>query len=168
MKSENTQGEPMKHLITILSINLLLATLSLADGVDTELQRLALKFLAHKSRSGELANLSGTAKLRLELNKLTLTIGRIPDGQIIGSCEQTDGNLRVVIDREHWDASDEVGKEMIAYHELAHCLLKRAHDDSRTVGLDGQSIPKSLMNSHMFPRDIYLAHRDYYLSELFQ
>jgi hypothetical protein len=70
----------------------------------------------------------------------------------------------IVIDEQKWTDLTPSGREMLTFHELAHCLLYRDHDN--TVIEDG--MPATIMNEYAFDYEYYQEHREYYLTELFQ
>jgi hypothetical protein len=73
----------------------------------------------------------------------------------------------VTIDRKYWAISSELDKQTVIHHELAHCLLRKGHNDS--VNADGY--PVSIMNTYSVSEEfpIYLyEHWDEYLDELYR
>ena len=87
---------------------------------------------------------------------------------IAGQCT-TFGNFRpreVTIDTEFWNASSNLFKEFIIFHELGHCYLNRDHREEAFA--NGRCV--SLMRSGTLNcRDNYnLATRDAYIAELFE
>lgn len=69
----------------------------------------------------------------------------------------------VSINREQWATIDPACRELYLFHELGHCILHRRHDER--VAADG--LPASMMGYRTLPCDLYRAHRDRYLRELF-
>ncbi len=61
--------------------------------------------------------------------------------------------------------------ETLVFHELGHLLLNRRHDNAwfTRIGLDGDSIPKSLMHESRsyFYGEKHVILREYYIDELF-
>lgn len=57
----------------------------------------------------------------------------------------------------------ESDRELIMFHELGHCWLNKAHNNAEINGT-----PQSIMHSIHFEGDLYWAHRDFYLEELFR
>ncbi len=91
------------------------------------------------------------------------------DGEhIAGQCT-TFGNFRpgsVTIDSEFWEASNDLFKEFIIFHELGHCYLDRDHREDAFS--NGRCV--SIMRSGTLDcRDNYnVATRAAYISELFE
>lgn len=83
----------------------------------------------------------------------------------IGQCRHTIVPL-VQIRRDFWFLSSPATQEQLMHHELAHCLLRREHDDSFIVD-QNETIPKSIMTTWNFDDSIYLRHHEYYIRELF-
>ena len=85
-------------------------------------------------------------------------------GSVVGMCT-TYGSRNNHIDFAPgpWANNSDTFREMLAFHELGHCLLGRGHKN--TTHSDGR--PESLMRSSMFSERTYLAYRDEYLKELY-
>jgi len=64
---------------------------------------------------------------------------------------------KVLIDPEQWASLGFFGRKALIYHELGHCLLNRAHDNSKL----------SLMNSEPWALLDGSETDDIYISELF-
>lgn len=80
----------------------------------------------------------------------------------IGHCKVIIGQDPVIlIDPILWKKYSVLEREMIIFHELAHCFLLKGHTEAH-----GENIP-SLMNSSIFYPGTYLAHREKYINELF-
>jgi hypothetical protein len=112
------------------------------------------------------------------------------DGEnaIIGYCYNIGAFLpyRIEFDQKSWDASSELGRWGLAYHELGHCVCGREHtiehgsDDFMNTMIKwgipisakhrerfADGCPNSLMNYYL-PDDMCLAfHHDEYVRELF-
>jgi hypothetical protein len=82
---------------------------------------------------------------------------------VIGLCE-TSGNLRrVTFDPDFWNNVSETQRELLAHHELGHCMLYRAH---RSTFLDNGAYA-SIMYPLIMSSSTYLSNYDYYQQELF-
>jgi hypothetical protein len=90
------------------------------------------------------------------------------EGEKAGICRQYKNSPPLVIlDKSRWERFNYIQKEMIAFHELAHCLLGRNHRNGYTNKGD-KLIPVSLMSAESsYDAYTYLRYRDYYLEELF-
>jgi hypothetical protein len=85
-------------------------------------------------------------------------------GSTIGMCTWSSRSAKVEFSPSAWGGGSDTFREMLAFHELGHCLLGRGHKNTRTS--NGRI--ESLMNSYIFDEKTYLANRDEYLRELFQ
>jgi hypothetical protein len=65
--------------------------------------------------------------------------------------------------RVYWDNLDDSEKEQITYHELAHCILGRAH----SIQKDGGNNPVSIMYTSLIPGAAYRSQYGEFMSELF-
>lgn len=73
------------------------------------------------------------------------------------------GGSSILVDKDYWDSTSDTKKEMLIYHELGHCVLKRDHRDD----FDGYQYV-SLMNIGLVDETNYRNHRETYLDELFK
>ena len=75
---------------------------------------------------------------------LTGIISDIPTSQVIGQCSYSNETpYKVTIDKPFWDKASDLGKEFVVFHELGHCVLGRAHDEST----DSRGFCLSIMRS---------------------
>ena len=79
----------------------------------------------------------------------------------------------VVIDKKYWETIPSVyTREALIYHELGHCLMKRAHEPLVNKMFTGNSsaCPKSIMYPKTFNSQVayqcFHTNRDYYMTEL--
>lgn len=79
---------------------------------------------------------------------------------------------KILVDPEHWQRLDVYTRTSLIFHELGHGALRRNHKDETLVlersSAITQSIPESLMNTFVVRGEVFLAHRDHYLDELFK
>jgi hypothetical protein len=86
--------------------------------------------------------------------------------EVIGLCQvEPDGYRRVTILSRWWDAADETRREVLIFHELAHCVLDAEHD----ITVDDDGVPASLMYPMIKDSLIssYKKNRKKYLDKLF-
>ena len=86
--------------------------------------------------------------------------------QVTGLCMRSTHKMginTIMIDRHYWDQMTDSEREMLMWHELAHCILYRNHDER--IARNG--CPVSLMYPTGFPEFCYNQYRDWYLKELF-
>ena len=103
----------------------------------------------------------------LATSEITGSIEPLHQDGVAGSCSYGFSNPgSIKIDRTFWQRSSNLIREMIVFHELGHCYLKRGHLEDAFQS--GYCI--SIMRSGTCCcRDAYtLENRDYYLDELFE
>lgn len=75
------------------------------------------------------------------------------------------GDRRIIIIRQaYWDQADAAAREMLMFHELAHCALNLPHD----MSTNEFGYPTSLMFPSAFPSTLYYNRRSEYLDQLFE
>lgn len=141
----------MLRLITIS----LLSTIVIGCGtgfrpvgyIDPEFRPLVEKF-------EQLAGV--TVDVTMYFNELT--------GNIIGMCKTySDGYKEIKIDNIWWNYSSDTDREILIFHELAHCVLGQKHRDyNLSDGCSG-----SVMDTYHIGSYCYNKHYDYYIGELF-
>ncbi len=97
--------------------------------------------------------------------KLTIQIAKLDSygSSVIGLCETGGGQRRVTFDPDFWNTVSETQKELLAHHELGHCVLYRAHRSS-TLSSGAYA---SIMYPLIMSSSTYLNNYDYYQQELF-
>ena len=103
----------------------------------------------------------------LSAEGLTGEIMEIDQDRVAGSCSfSSHAPNHVTIDLEFWNASSDLIKEMVIFHELGHCSLLRGHREDAHADGTCASIMRSGIEDC---RDNYrLATRVAYLDELFE
>lgn len=90
---------------------------------------------------------------------------------VVGECWKWPGYREIRVDRKWWaehELMDSMREELI-FHELGHCELGRKHVEAVIAFNDGVRGPASIMYPYTFGQlGQYVAHREYYLQELFQ
>ena len=97
---------------------------------------------------------------------ITGVIEDLEEENVAGQCNfYSHSPNHVILDAYFWNRTNDNFKEMLVFHELAHCFLDRGHREGSLE--DGRCI--SIMRSGAEDcRDGYTpATRSYYLSELF-
>lgn len=82
----------------------------------------------------------------------------------IGLCVKGKSRNTITLDTKFWNQVDEIRKETLLYHELGHCVLGRGHTSKRMAS--GEYV--SIMTPYILSEKTYLAHREYYILELFE
>jgi len=106
--------------------------------------------------------------LQIDLANASISgeIDNLDDGNVIGRCQYGRYiNNHVTIDRQFWNRSSNLAREMVVFHELGHCFLGRDHREEAFQSGQCQSIMRS---GTCCCRDGYSATtRSYYVDELF-
>lgn len=96
----------------------------------------------------------------------------------LGVCSRAytgDGTIAIndiVINQAYWEAWYRNGRksdmEQLLFHELAHCLLNRGHNNAMVAATDYASqIPVTIMNAHHLDTNEYESNYPYYIDELY-
>lgn len=94
---------------------------------------------------------------------------------VLGTCYISKLNIPIiVINTVYWNSLGIEQREMLVLHELAHCEVKKDHNDKRVSFFENiytkRTCPKSIMGTHIFSdfevKTCYNKFRDYYLKEL--
>lgn len=91
----------------------------------------------------------------------------IAQPNVLGQCFRNEEKPRkVVVDINYWNSSSEYEKQFLIFHELGHCFLDRAHDDSVNPA---NNQCRSIMHStpQACPFSLTEGNREAYLDELF-
>jgi len=103
-------------------------------------------------------------------NIIPISFKKIEEEYIIALCYNYNNTSKnyIEIDRDEFNQLNDAEKQETIYHELGHCLLNRAHDEtilkSTTYGIK-TSIPKTIMYPYVFGSK-YLQYKQYYVNEL--
>ena len=105
-------------------------------------------------------------EINLASQGITGTIEEISENLVAGTCTYgTHLPGDVVIDLGFWNNSSAFAKEMVIFHELGHCYLRRDHKESAFLNGICTSIMRSGTGNC---RDNYNARtREQYINELF-
>lgn len=83
---------------------------------------------------------------------------------VVGLCSRR-AQREIIIDKWFWERSSELSKELIVFHELGHCFLKRKHSNKQSNDGTCSSIMRSGKGGCI---DFYTAkNRSRLLDELF-
>lgn len=110
-----------------------------------------------------------TAGIAIPTQELFFEVRKDMSGTILGSCSSRFNHSTLVFDRVvqinyyYWIRLPIADREELIFHELGHCVLNRAHNDT----LDGSGVPVSIMNSTHLGQAKYLAQYSSYIQELF-
>lgn len=103
----------------------------------------------------------------LKVEDLKITLGNLSQdslNQESGLCEITEGQTPLItIDQASWESMDETERESLIFHELGHCVLRRAH--LAVIRTNGS--PESIMNPTLVAEFDYVHDQNHYHSELF-
>jgi predicted SprT family Zn-dependent metalloprotease len=81
-------------------------------------------------------------------------------GETIGTCFYTINAIE--IDTVFWNNSDDITREELILHELAHCVLHKDHNNNMLEN----NCPESIMHEYTYP-GCYEKNKAYYIKELF-
>jgi len=104
--------------------------------------------------------------LNIENQGLKVEFADFSDETYSGLCHY-ENPIRIEIDKTYWNNSDDLDKEFIMFHELAHGFLNSEHRNDTLPNGHWKSMMRGTpanVNEHDFN---YSEHRDYYVSELF-
>lgn len=142
--------------------------------VDAELQQFANRFTQVGAIQGR----------QVSLNNITIEFDSNITGSTIGICTTGGGKQpRVRINTNYWKGVKAVNaqgqevytqypasvadREELMFHELAHCVLGRNHDETKIMTADGFWLRKSIMSPYHLGSYTYGQNYNYYMSELF-
>jgi hypothetical protein len=100
---------------------------------------------------------------KLEKDRIMLIFGNIVDDGVVGYCEDRSSVSHIVIDVSFFNSASEEEREMLLFHELAHCLSGRDHCD-----VEENDEPVSIMHSSEYPVETYKKERKKVIDELFK
>lgn len=81
---------------------------------------------------------------------------------VVGECSIKAEGKFVEIDQEYWGEIDDYEKEELLFHELGHCVLRRAHREDK----DGYR-PLSIMYPEVIGSYYMQTYHSDYMKELF-
>lgn len=85
-------------------------------------------------------------------------------GGHIGQCLISPDNSRAMFfDPLFWSGASDAQREMVVFHELAHCLENRVH----IVTTNSKGNASSIMTPFLLDENIYTADHDAYIAELY-
>ncbi len=130
--------------------------IELNDNIDAAIEMYVRRFQTEADTRG----------VEVDFENLTANLSDIDREDVAGQCiSYTDGSREVVIDKSVWDRSGDLIREFIVFHELGHCILDRAHDESQNTNGTCASIMHSGTSNCRF--NYSELTRSGYLDELF-
>ena len=146
-----------KYLFALLILSLFISSCGDDDGLDIAAPLLPY-FESFKAEAAERG-----IDVDYEALGISGFIGGISSQGVIGQCNPE--NNAVTIDRIFWASFDEDGKELIVYHELGHCVLKRQHCDKINPDQTCHSIMHS--SEDLCDNNYNQSTREEFIDELF-
>ena len=129
---------------------------------DSQINELLLPYFSRFEQEGRLRGF----EINLSANGITGTIEEISHEHVAGTCTYgTHLPGDVVIDLEFWNNSSALIKEMVIFHELGHCYLRRHHKETAFSNGTCTSIMRS-GNGDCFDNYNFRTREDY-IDELF-
>lgn len=99
----------------------------------------------------------------LKKDKIMILFGKTLEDSVVGYCEDRSGVSHIIIDSSFFNSVSEEEREMLLYHELAHCLNDRDHCD-----VEENEEPISIMHSSDYPIKLYSKEKEKLIDELFK
>ena len=145
-------------IITYILIVLILGCQK--ESVPTEFQKYVDTFVSEAQKRG----------VNIDLNKYKIKI-QFSSSPNVSECSRYGTERTISISQQNWERLDDLGKELLLFHELGHCQLSLDHTNCQLP--DGSS--KSMMcgiNGHCSEANYCFTiyggmKRDYYLDQLF-
>lgn len=124
-----------------------------------DVEKYVVKFVEDAKRQGVdvLPDMSNP-KLEIQIASLDSR-----GSSVIGLCETGYGKRRVTFDPDFWNSVSETQRELLAHHELGHCVLYRGHRSS-TLSSGAYA---SIMYPIIMSTATYQGNYEYYQNELF-
>lgn len=99
---------------------------------------------------------------------VTGSISENPGHESAGACNTNSaGTLHhVSIKEDFWETSSPTDREIIVFHELGHCFLKREH--LNTISEDGICLSLMRAGGTLCIDNYFVGTRNFYLDELFE
>ncbi|MBI1227055.1 MAG: hypothetical protein GC192_17620 [Bacteroidetes bacterium] len=89
------------------------------------------------------------------------------DTGIYGNCSKL-GGYEIKVSRPIWDGPDSIYREVLIFHELGHCALRRGHDEQMLRFYNCKSLMTAIVGGSQCGTDVSSPMwREYYLQELF-
>lgn len=99
------------------------------------------------------------------ISDFNIEFGDLPEGKA-GSCKKL--KRLVTINPDLWSLMDSVQRQALVFHELAHCVLDRDHNDNVLSRGECVSLMVGRVSDSTCYYDFYSSHwKEYYLDELF-
>ena len=103
----------------------------------------------------------------LDLRQMDISgvLSDIDEHNVVGTCQYGTHIQHVTVDLSFWNRASQLGRELVVFHELGHCVFFLDHTESA----DANGLCLSIMNSGTSDcRLLYNAtNRDFYLDEMF-
>jgi hypothetical protein len=92
-----------------------------------------------------------------------------PLSEHIALCQTDSGETSIIsIDPKSWVSLNPIEQQLVIYHELGHCLLRRLHRENWAHTASGKTIPDSVMSPCLIPFKTFSEDEEYFEWELFQ
>jgi len=135
---------------------------------DVTVNQLIESFITQEKAHAEITNLSNIAGVEINSKNIEVVFTSNLDASIAGRCRSRNGKgVSVYLNTQSWGWLSDLGRELLLFHELGHCILRRKHRDE-TIQVGQILIPASIMNHEAFDENIYKEFKQYFLEELFR
>ena len=102
-----------------------------------------------------------TDRDQVTVDHLTIEFGLL-DSNILGKCNvYSYRSPKITINAITWDYLDETDREVLLFHELGHCILRRSHNPNYTG-----FFPDSIMHPNLISKS-YKGNEEEYRDELY-
>lgn len=157
---ENRSMKTIKNITLLLIVGIII--MSCNKDQNNEIESELLTYFDSFELEAEARNLS------IDIDNIDINgyVEDIEERGTLGQCKSySDGSHTVVFDENYWDRITDLQREYLVFHELGHCILDRAHDDTKDANGNCNSIMQSGANTC---KSIYSSeNRTSLLDELF-
>jgi hypothetical protein len=106
---------------------------------------------------------SSSANHSVVVNFLEMKFGPLPS-ETLALCTLGVDVPLITVNQSLWQTLTEAQRQLVIFHELGHCVLKRAHQNIQGTG---GRLKQSIMDAHPLDLTDYTTYRTDYLAELF-
>lgn len=161
----------MKYIFSLLAI-MAMAVTSVGCSTVSKPKPIIVKNYEHSLDTGPYLRMFQTEMAARQINimypmELRVYISRNLNKKyrgVAGLCSKWSNKIRIYLDEGIWLRLDDIGREMLIFHELGHCVLGLEHNNATDV----RGMPLSIMHSGLFDPRSYSDYRPHYLDALAQ
>ena len=109
---------------------------------------------------------AATVHKAVSVNFIEMKFGELP-AETLALCSLGMGVPLITVNENLWAGLNEIQRQLVIYHELGHCVLKKNHENE-DLKIAGARMKLSIMNQHPLDLLDYSNFREEYLAELFK